>query len=158
MNDVPGMNDLLGRKACARVAAVALAVLLAAGLAAGAHAEDHLNSAVTEPTPIQKWFLALHKHHDTWGCCGYHQDCWETDARLKDGHWEAYYRPRASAVVDPDRGARWIREPDDTVEDREELPSGHNMAAQPVLCAGPWYMRTQDDPIVYCFVPPEELY
>ena len=158
------MNDLERFRGCNRHGArrlfahtaLSLGLLLASGLET--RAEDHNSSAVAEPNRISNWFAALHKHHETWGCCGYHQDCWETDARLNDGHWEAYYRPRASAIVDANRGARWIKIPDNTVEDREELPSGYNLVGQPVLCAGPWYMNPRVDPIVYCFVPPEELY
>jgi hypothetical protein len=140
------------------LAALSFGSLASSAVLFNARAEDHSNSVVVEPSPISVWFANLHQHHATWGCCGYHQDCWETDARRNNGHWEAYYRPRASAIEDPERGARWIVVPDQTVEDREELPNGYNMVAQPVLCAGPWYMSAKNDPVVYCFVPPEEQY
>jgi hypothetical protein len=121
-----------------------------------------LGSTYAEPpvgidtaTPIAKWFQALRFPDDSrQGCCGYHRDCWETDAQLHpDGWWALYHPSRGSDIP-----GRWIKVPSQAAYDIDDvrLPDHFNMAVKAVLCAEPHIFGK--DPPVYCFVPPARGY
>jgi hypothetical protein len=105
-------------------------------------------------SPLHKWFAELREPHFSSGCCGYHQDCWETDAYQENGVWYAKYHPDRAAS---DLGW-WIRVPASTAYqvDDSRLPQGFNMAIRAVLCAAP--NRPKGGEMVFCFVPPASAY
>lgn len=88
------------------------------------------------------------------GCCGYHRDCWETEAYYKKGRWWALYRPFAADPKDFDKDARFIRIPRGSVESQEHLYKHYNLTERPVLCALPNVPPKFGKPSIYCFVPP----
>jgi hypothetical protein len=103
-------------------------------------------------SPLRHWYERLKMpEQPTMGCCGYHVDCVETQARFVDDHWEAFYRPYRDK---PD--GRWIKVWDNVVETDELLPDHCNMAQKAVLCAVPGI--PDGDPYQYCFVPPATSY
>ncbi|MDE2232891.1 MAG: hypothetical protein KGJ90_02050 [Patescibacteria group bacterium] len=104
-------------------------------------------------SPLHLWFNALREPDDPkQDCCGYHHDCWETDAWLQNGHWVAMYHPNHQ----DDQGVRLVTVPDGVVNDLDHTPQGYNMAVKAVLCAAnDVYLQ---DPTIYCFVPPATGY
>lgn len=104
-------------------------------------------------SPLATWFQRLKEPHFPSACCGYHQDCWETEAKWEGDHWIALYHPdRAHPEI-----SRWVNINPDVVNDDDHLPDHYNMAVKAVLCAAPWNM-TDHDPTEFCFVPPAQTY
>ena len=104
-------------------------------------------------SPLATWFQRLKEPHFPSACCGYHQDCWETEAKWEGDHWIALYHPdRAHPEI-----IRWVNINPDVVNDDDHLPDHYNMAVKAVLCAAPWNM-TDHDPTEFCVVPPAQTY
>ena len=104
-------------------------------------------------SPLHLWFSRLMEpENPTQGCCGWHKDCFETQARFVNGHWEAFYRPSRDDM----QGARWIVVPDKAVNDDDHLPNHYNMAQEPILCAQTYVY--EGDPAIFCYVPPATSY
>lgn len=104
---------------------------------------------------VHTWFSHLKIPPDyAEGCCGYHRDCWETQAYHKDSRWWALYRPFAADPQFFNEDARFIPIPKASIESLGHLYEQYNLTEQPVLCAEPGKLSEYGNPTVYCFVPP----
>lgn len=121
-------------------------------MSATAHAEYHGQNASPE---VRAWFAYL-KIPPLYveGCCGYHRDCWETEAYYRNGRWWALYRPFAADPKAFNKDARIIPIPHGSIESEEHLYRRYNLTKRPVLCALPHVPPQFGEPSVYCFVPP----
>lgn len=87
------------------------------------------------PKHLRDWFKQLQNKKTGAHCCG-EADCARTEARIRDGRWEAK-APNGS----------WLAVPHESVVADKGNPIG-----EPILCS---YNNWYDDSgwLVYCFVP-----
>jgi hypothetical protein len=130
---------------------LALAILMFAGhfqlsqaqelqapeLNAPSHAQSSAHNHPPEDAALHEMFYStwMMPDHPNVSCCN-KQDCYPTEARFRDGFWEAKRR----------EDGQFVRVPWEKVEQRRDNPDGRNHVCMP----SPVSSRRADE--VYCFV------